>query len=679
MSERSTLHRKLHSRPASILAAVLLLVCLHFTARAQTTNTITSASFGSILAAMNQGGPAVVYLAFDDTVDMTSPIEVTADTTLDGTGYNVILQGSSPYGIFLVDPGVTFKMINVTIAGGQNAGNAGTNGLTGTSNGARGNTGGAGGIGGDIQGGAIDTGGTSVFIGCIFLTNTATAGAGGAGGTGGDGSSTAGNGGNGGAGGRSFGGAVYNTGSLIVSNCTFTGNIAVGGAGGAGGASGAGATAYPGNGAAGGLAQGGAIYNLGQLTIVNSSFYDNLAEGGASQAGGTPNGNGNGAAGAAGPIAEGGAIFSLGTNTAVNSTFYQNFAVGGIGGNGGTATFGDFAGLGGNGGNAYGGSIYNGSNAVFHVTNCTFSADSVLGGTNGVAGGGLFTNGTSVVGTGFGAHVANVGGSFFLKNSILASPTNAANAYGLATNSDQGNNLSSDSTPVFNTTNSFNLKDPKFLTGVVSSNGGPTLTIAIKFGSPAIDAIYDNSAPTTDQRGAARAGLRPDIGAYEFNGSFSNLFTVSGTVTMGTRAFPGVTVSAGASTATTDTNGNYSLLLPFGTYAVAPQPPVYFSPHGTNVTQNSSNNLTGLNFFATNVFTGFSVATNTNSALTVTITNFTLPNFNFVIQGTTNLPNSSAVWTNIVTNNSGGSGVFTFSFTTTTNSPQGFFRTVPLP
>ena len=445
-----------------------------------------------------------------------------------------------------------------------------------------------------------------------------------------------------------------------------------------GGANGGGATAFPGNGGAGAVGQGGALYNLGLASIINCAFYDNLAEGGNSQAAQQPLSNGDGGKGPAGPVGEGGAIFNLGTNTILNTTFYQNFAAGGGGGNGGNAkSTGFYAGLGGNGGNAYGGSVYNGSNALFFVTNCTFSAGVVVGGTNGTTGTGPFTNGTSALGAGFGAHIANVGGTFGLKNSILASPTNAANAFGLLTNSDLGNNLSSDSTPALNGINSSNLTNPKFLTGIISSNGGPTLTIALRFGSPAIDAITDGSAPAFDQRGAARSGLA-DIGAFEFNGAFSSLFTVSGQVTMGTNPFPGVTVSASTSSTTTDANGNYSLLLPSGTYAVSPQPSAFFTPGGSQVNLNNSNNVGGINFKATNVFTGFSMSTNTNSVVTLTITNFTIPNHSFITRWRTNLAGGPTNWIPVATNNSGINGVFTFSFNTT-NAPQGFFSTVPGP
>src|SRR5579871_1442735 len=68
-------------------------------AQAQTTNVISSASFSGIQTAMNQGSPVVVQLKFNDTVSMDSIIEVTSDTTLDATGFNVVLQGGSTGGI----------------------------------------------------------------------------------------------------------------------------------------------------------------------------------------------------------------------------------------------------------------------------------------------------------------------------------------------------------------------------------------------------------------------------------------------------------------------------------------------------------------------------------------------------------------------------------------------------
>jgi hypothetical protein len=51
----------------------------------------------------------------------------------------------------------------------------------------------------------------------------------------------------------------------------------------------------------------------------------------------------------------------------------------------------------------------------------------------------------------------------------------------------------------------------------LADNGGPTLTLALQPGSPAINR-GDPAAPPRDQRGYSRAGV-PDVGAFEFGGS----------------------------------------------------------------------------------------------------------------------------------------------------------------
>ena len=57
--------------------------------------------------------------------------------------------------------------------------------------------------------------------------------------------------------------------------------------------------------------------------------------------------------------------------------------------------------------------------------------------------------------------------------------------------------------------------DPKL--GPLADNGGPTLTMALLPGSPAIDAGNTSLAPATDQRGFPRpAGLAADFGAFEY-------------------------------------------------------------------------------------------------------------------------------------------------------------------
>jgi hypothetical protein len=96
-------------------------------------------------------------------------------------------------------------------------------------------------------------------------------------------------------------------------------------------------------------------------------------------------------------------------------------------------------------------------------------------------------------------------------------------SYGAIT--DLGYNISDDNSCDFTATGSQNNTNP--MLGAFGNNGGPTQTIALLSGSPAIDAIpladcTDQASPPnriiTDQRGALRpdAGeLLCDIGAYE--------------------------------------------------------------------------------------------------------------------------------------------------------------------
>ena len=128
-----------------------------------------------------------------------------------------------------------------------------------------------------------------------------------------------------------FGGAIYNKGSLSVTDCFFTHNLAQGGRGeddlhyGAEG----------GGGGGGGGGFGGAIFQeSGTLNINNSAFSTNLAQGG-------NGGNGSGHLGlnrassgeGGGGAGLGGAIFVKQGNVNINnSTFNQNQARGGDGG-----------------------------------------------------------------------------------------------------------------------------------------------------------------------------------------------------------------------------------------------------------------------------------------------------------------------------------------------------------
>jgi hypothetical protein len=395
-----------------------------------------------------------------------------------------------------------------------------TNGLAGSAGGGGsiGKNGGNGTAGLPALGGAIYNLGSLTNVDCQFLTNSASGGSGGNGGNGGNGTYEGGNGGNGGAGAVGCGGAIYNLGTLWLTNCTFAGNTTTGGNGGAGGTQGSGAfEGNAGRGGAGAAGSGAAVYSALSLTAVNCTFNGNAAQSGSSTAGGTDAGSGNGVNGPRGPDSLGGGVYVQGIGALTNCTFANNTVTGGNGGNGGDAsTIGvHIAGDGGNGGNGVGGGLYNTGAVV--VVNCTFSSCGAIGGTNGVGGSPSLAGKDGAPGSGRGGDVAQVSGTFLLRNTILAASSAGTNAYDTSASriTDGGYNLSSDASLNLSGTSRKNT-DP--VLGSLADNGGPTQTMAVQSNSPAINKIPLASSPATDQRGIPRPqpqGGLSDIGAYE--------------------------------------------------------------------------------------------------------------------------------------------------------------------
>ena len=213
---------------------------------------------------------------------------------------------------------------------------------------------------------------------------------------------------------------------LTLSDLTITGGLALG-ADGADGADGANATpniyldgtkiGRPGgkgqNGKLGNPGYGGAIYNAGTLTIIDSNLSQNQAVGGDGGNGGNggdgsifddefvPPSGGNGGNGGKGGDGNGGAIYSsgelslIGVTVEGNTVSSGNGGNGGDGGEGGTSTARTGAsgevGNGGNGGDLYGESIYNSAVEEIAIADSSqFSDNSFLtvgqGGTGNVAG-----------------------------------------------------------------------------------------------------------------------------------------------------------------------------------------------------------------------------------------------------------------------------------------------------
>jgi CSLREA domain-containing protein len=299
------------------------------------------------------------------------------------------------------------------------------------------------------------------------------------------------------------GGAVYNAGSLTLNDCAFTHNYAAGVDGPTGGNGGAG--------------QGGAIYNAGLLGLNGCLFYrsntGNIAAGG----NGGPN-SGQFSTGGAGGDGQGGAIFNAAgaTFAANNSTFEENSVVGGSGGSAGF--------IGGNGGSGLGGAIFN--VGTMTLTACTVNGNAASagqGGTgnspqnngfSGAARAAVFTGGgtaavrnTLITGN-IGLTSRDVDGAFASQGYNLVGTSNHSTGF-----TQTGDQTGTDASPI----------NP--LLGSLQNNGGPTDTMALSTGSPALDQ-GKNFGLTTDQRGVPRPldspyianatnGDGSDIGAFE--------------------------------------------------------------------------------------------------------------------------------------------------------------------
>src|SRR5262249_46819937 len=121
----------------------------------------------------------------------------------------------------------------------------------------------------------------------------------------------------------------------------------------------------------------------------------------------------------------------------------------------------------------------------------------------------------------FSGHLGAVGqaATCQLRNSIISGDGNGPNFFAdpRSTIVSLGHNLSSDDGSGF-LTGPDDLINTSPLLGPLQDNGGPTTTMALLAGSPAIDAGDNADAPDFDQRGPGFpriVGGTTDIGAYE--------------------------------------------------------------------------------------------------------------------------------------------------------------------
>jgi hypothetical protein len=163
------------------------------------------------------------------------------------------------------------------------------------------------------------------------------------------------------------------------------------------------------------------------------------------------------------------------------------------------------------------------------VTNSTFSGNSAGAESNG--GGAIQTSSspaTTLLNDTISGNQAFEGGGIYVEgggatvtNTIISGNTATAGANCAATGGPAiaggGHNLENGTSCGFTGTGNLNT-DPAFA-GPLADNGGPTATLALLSGSPAIDNGDAGACPPTDQRGLPRpgsGGTTCDIGAFEF-------------------------------------------------------------------------------------------------------------------------------------------------------------------
>lgn len=283
------------------------------------------------------------------------------------------------------------------------------------------------------NGGAVFNNGTVLATNCVFAFNSAVGPAGGDGATGSNGGGTGGKGGNGNGGINGLGGAVFSLGSASFTRCTFQTNSATGGAGGKGGNGGTGTVTGGdgGNGGAGGQGLGGAIYSAGSMNLVECSLMYNNASGGRGGdigvSGAAPFSGVDGIAGIGAP-GSGGAAYSTAGSFVSGCLFALNQSLGGKSANQGYDPNASTGPAGRNGPAGHGGALCNlGTNAT---VNCTFYGNSVRGGDGGNGG----NSGTTAGNGGDGGH--GWGGNLY--NQKHAAITNCTFTYGAANRASNG-------------------------------------------------------------------------------------------------------------------------------------------------------------------------------------------------------------------------------------------------
>jgi hypothetical protein len=419
----------------------------------------------------DHSGPDTITFAVTGTIYLESALpHVSDDLRIAGPGEKLLkIDAQQKARVFYVDFGVNASISSLTL----------THGLTSSGE----------------AGGAIYNAGNLVIENCTIADNSAWA----------------------------FGGGIYNGGTLSISTCSISGNQLQAYFGAGGYYTWGGGIYNDVNGVLlinnslistnkiqyhySWVALGAGIANRGKAVVVYSTISENSANPPRSDAFG----------------GSGGGIFNSGNLLVDSSLISMNIAAGGIWGEGG--------------GICNGASIYSpGSitisnstiaNNVANTTGLDNPAQSAGGGVYSMSPGTVIITNSTIAGNkslgkesykkGYGGGISATG-VLQVHNSIVAgneAKTSGNDLYGALTSS--GYNLFGNSTggSGYDQTDLLNV-DP--LLGPVADNGGPTKTMAVLPGSPAIDAGDNTGAPEWDQRGPGYPRIVNgiiDIGAFE--------------------------------------------------------------------------------------------------------------------------------------------------------------------
>ena len=402
------------------------------------------------------GGDTIVFApGLSGTITLNQgELDITNSMTIEGPGASALtICGNNASGIFEISSSTADVGISgLTLTGGQsstgggaiyNAGTLASSNNVITNNAATGNS-------GDNVGGGIDNVGTLTSQNDTLSNNTAS-------------------GGN-----DAYGGGVYNSGTATLTNDLISGNQAT---------------------ASQNYTEGGGIFNTGTLTSLNNQIFDNTSSGTT----------------AAGD--QGGGIFTQGVLTSTNDAIYQNEAttVNGYGPSGGGVQISSGSATLTNdtiSGNSLstpspnylpsGGGIYIYQDATVTLTDTTVTGNSVPASNNGQyspgGGAGIYLYSQDTLNLANSIVALNTGGGgdlgFYSYNNNVAGTINAHSSL-----------IGDNSSGLTNGVNG-NIVNPSnqniFATSGVANNGGPTPTIALAAGSPAIGAGGSLGTVTAD-------------------------------------------------------------------------------------------------------------------------------------------------------------------------------------